>query len=78
MKKMELNQMESIEAGGCALSAALFAGSFIGLVSITAATGGFLTAVAVGSFVGSSVDFVQSCGGGSGGNRQQLTHCGDC
>ena len=61
MKTLELNRMESIEAGGCALSAALFVGSFIALASLTAATGGLLTAVTVGSFVGSSVDFVQSC-----------------
>lgn len=61
MKKLELNQIEQIQGEGCALSAALFVGSFIGLAGLTAATGGLLTAVAVGSFVGSSVDFVQSC-----------------
>ena len=61
MKKLELNQMEGIKGEGCALSAALFVGSFVGLVSLTAATGGLATAFAVGSFVGSSVDFIQSC-----------------
>jgi len=62
MKTLELKQMELINGGGCALSAALFVGSFIALASITVATSGLLTAVAVGSFVGSSVDFVDSCG----------------
>jgi hypothetical protein len=75
MKKLDLNQMEGLEGGGCALSAALFAGSFIGLITITAATSGLLTAVAVGGFVGSSVDFVQSCGkSSSGGSRPKSVH----
>ena len=71
---MEFNKMESIQGGGCALSAALFVGSFIGLVSITAATSGFLTFVAVGSFVGSSVDFVQSCGGGRSSHQAPMRY----
>jgi hypothetical protein len=61
MKKLELNQMENIKGEGCALSAALFLGATISLVTLTAATGGLLTVVAVGGFVGSSVDFVRSC-----------------
>jgi hypothetical protein len=61
MKKLEISQMENLRGEGCALSAALFVGSFIALAGLTAATGGLLTAVTVGSFVGSSVDFVQSC-----------------
>lgn len=65
MKKLDLVQMESLQAGfPCWVSAGLFAASVAGLVTLGPVTGGaswVAAGSAVAGFVGGSVGFVQDC-----------------
>ena len=64
MKKMELNQMENLEGGlfGSCASASVGLGiAFLGLATLTAASGGLATGVAVGGFIWASGEWGAAC-----------------
>jgi len=72
MKKLELNQMENLEAGGCAWTAVGLGLTFAGAFLVTGPIGAGIFAA---SFIHGSISFAQDCGGS--GSRQPLMRYDD-